>query len=55
MDLQHVVYILMFFLAHSSFSNALYFTTAVVQICSTEELQMENFHFYLEQMHCTQM
>ena len=46
-DLQHLVYIVLFFLAHCSLNNAVYFTTTILQIVYTQELSLENMHFFL--------
>ena len=35
-DLQHTLYILLFFLAHCNVNNAIYFTTTVIQMVYTE-------------------
>jgi len=54
-DLGNSIYILLFFLAHSSIGNAVFFTTTVMQTVYPEEITVENIAFFLEQMHCTEM
>lgn len=54
-DLHHVVYLTLFFLAHSSIHNALYFTTLVIQLVYSQEPCLDNIHYFLEQMNCSQM
>lgn len=46
-NLQHSIYILMFFLAHSSAHYAVYFTTVILQVIYSEDMSMDNIHYFL--------
>lgn len=54
-NLNHLVYIVLFFLAHCNANNAIYFTTVIVQLVYTQEVALDNVHYFLEQLGCSQM
>lgn len=54
-DYQHSIYILVFFLAHSSVANAVYFTNMIIQLVYSEESSVDNIAYFMEQMGCTEI
>lgn len=54
-DYQHSIYILLFFLAHSNISNAVYFTNIIIQLVYSEETSVDNIAYFMEQMQCTEI
>ena len=54
-DYQHSIYILLYFLAHSSAANAVYFTSVIIQLVYSEETSVDNIAYFMEQMHCTEI
>ena len=55
MDYQHSIYILLYFLAHSTLTNAVYFTNFVIQLVYSQETSADNISYFLEQMKCTEI
>ena len=46
-SLENATYLLIFFLAHSHVSNAVYFTLSILQLIEHEEPSTENIAYFL--------